>query len=355
MQKVCHEADSKREEMKWLVQTLDNLTTNRSDREAVTQQQYLEQLITRYKNLIPTIEITMTKTDIYSKSYTYKKEVREVCILLRKVKDQNTVEATTEVPDSLKEAVCHQENRLSQLEQQRANIVSMLQRGKDLLKDQHTPTFVSSEIQQLESSWNDTYGQSIETLKTLKTYQKLWQSYKEQTEEITNLIENANKELQKTKTASFYNATQISTDLKTKEELNTNLKKSFEEMMKNLREIHEKLTNVVPPVQEITIRENITKIEEMVETTIENVAKRVVYLKEHSSRWSKFQTEMAELKNWSQQNAPQAIANIQDQLTSPTDRVKKAESLQKQIIEKITIMKLLKQESRELIKGNYWY
>lgn len=147
-QKICREADSKREEMKWLVQTLDSLTSNRSDHEALSEQNRLEQLITRYKNLIPTIEITMTKTDIYSKSYTYRKEVREVCTLLHKVKDQSKIDVVAESPETLKTAVTHQESRLSQLEQQRSNIVSMLQRGKDLLKDQHAPPFVSLEVQQ---------------------------------------------------------------------------------------------------------------------------------------------------------------------------------------------------------------
>lgn len=78
------------------MQTLDSLTSNRSDHEALSEQNQLEQLITRYKNLIPTIEITMTKTDIYSKSYTYRKEVREVCTLLRKVREQSKIDVVSE-------------------------------------------------------------------------------------------------------------------------------------------------------------------------------------------------------------------------------------------------------------------
>jgi nesprin-1 len=71
--------DEKREDMKWLVQTLDSLVSYCSDEESLAEQKKLEQLIARYKNLIPTIELTMVKTDVYYKCYTYRKEVREVC------------------------------------------------------------------------------------------------------------------------------------------------------------------------------------------------------------------------------------------------------------------------------------
>ncbi|XP_034936487.1 nesprin-1 isoform X11 [Chelonus insularis] len=350
-QKACQEADSKREDMKWLVQVLDSLTANRSDREAVTEQHHLETLITRYKNLIPTIEITMTKTDIYSKSYTYKKEVHEVCILLKKVKEQNVAtETTMKTPEHLKEAVVHQEQRLTQLEQQRTNIVSMLQRGKDLLKDQHVPSFVSSEIQELENNWNDTYGQSIETLKTLKNLQKLWQTYNEEKEKIMTLIGNTKKELEKSELISFNDATQVSSELQSKQELSSTLKKSSYEMLTKLRETFDKLSESMKAEQRPIIYKEITKLEEVVEVTLKTVEKRVIYLQEYGSRWSQFQNDINELRNWAQKSAPQAIINIQDASTSPEDRLHKINILQKQMIEKKSIMNILQEESKQLIK-----
>lgn len=76
LQGICREVDGKREEMKWLVQTLDALSSHSPD--SGEEQTKLQQLITRYKNLIPTIEMTVTRTELYTKCYTYKKEVKEV-------------------------------------------------------------------------------------------------------------------------------------------------------------------------------------------------------------------------------------------------------------------------------------
>lgn len=62
--------------MKWLVQTLDAISAHSVD--STEEQEKLQLLITRYKNLIPTIEMTVTRTELYSKCYTYRKEVEEV-------------------------------------------------------------------------------------------------------------------------------------------------------------------------------------------------------------------------------------------------------------------------------------
>ncbi|XP_014483634.1 PREDICTED: nesprin-1 isoform X6 [Dinoponera quadriceps] len=352
-QKICREADNKREEMKWLVQTLDNLTLNRSDREALTAQQNLEQLIIRYKNLIPTIEITMTKTDIYSKSYTYRKEVREVCTLLRKVREQSKIEVTPEVPEKLQSAVAHQESRLNQLEQQRATIVSMLQRGKDLLKDQHAPPFVSSEVQQLETNWNDTYGQSMETLKLLKDSQKLWSTYQEQKDEILKLIEQAERELRQIESTSYYDAAQVTSDLQKQQEFGANLRKSTEEMMRKLRETHANLLQALAsPSKKEILQKEVTETEEKMERTLKIVREKVVYLQEHSTRWNKFQSKLTELRSWIHQAAPVSVADIEDSTASPEERVRKTENLQKEIKERTSILSVLEDESRKLVKEN---
>ncbi|XP_076280585.1 muscle-specific protein 300 kDa [Lasioglossum baleicum] len=349
--KICREADSKREEMKWLVQTLDSLTSNRSDHEALSEQNRLEQLITRYKNLIPTIEITMTKTDIYSKSYTFRKEVREVCTLLRKVRDQSKVDVVLESPETLQSAVSHQETRLSQLEQQRSNIVSMLQRGKDLLKDQHAPQFVSMEVQQLESSWNDTYGQSVESLKSLKSSQKLWNTYLDQKDEILKLIEQAEEELRKIESASYYDASQVSSDLQNKQDFSSTWRKSAEELLKKLHETYVNLTDVAPTEKKEILRKEIIQTEKKIETTLKTVQEKVVYLQEHSTRWNKFQAKLNELQIWTQQS-PQSIADAENLSTTPEEVVYRTERIQKEVQEKSRTLKFLEEESQKLVKGD---
>lgn len=351
MQKICVEADGKREQMKSLVQTLDSLTSNRTDETAVTEQSRLEQLINRYKNLIPTIEITMTKTDIYLKSYTYKKEVREVCMLLRRVREQRSIDPVPETPESLSRAVAQHESRLSQLEQQRANIISMLQRGKDLMRDQNAPSFVSTELQELESNWNDTYSQSVESLKTLKSSQKLWSNYEQQKNEILRLIEQAERELERINALESYNLSLMEAELRSKRELSEAMRRAAADMLKKLQETHRDLMNITTPERKPVLEEEWTETEERLHTTLTTVQERVTHLQQFSARLSRFQSNMDDLKVWAQQSAPQSIAEIQDVSIPPEEKVRRTENLQKLILEKSSALKDLELESQALVKG----
>ena len=52
--------------------------TCRADSDGLSEQKRLEGLITRYKSMIPMIESTMMKIDLYSKSYSFRDEIQKV-------------------------------------------------------------------------------------------------------------------------------------------------------------------------------------------------------------------------------------------------------------------------------------
>ncbi len=78
LQQLCRDVDSRREDMKWLVQKLDQLVSHRADDSGLSEQKRLEGLITRYKSMIPVIEVTMQKIDVYSRSYAFREEAAKV-------------------------------------------------------------------------------------------------------------------------------------------------------------------------------------------------------------------------------------------------------------------------------------
>ena len=59
------------------------LVAQRADEAGLSQQKRLEGLIGRYKGLIPLIEATMLKIDIYSKSYAYKDDLAKVIFCIK--------------------------------------------------------------------------------------------------------------------------------------------------------------------------------------------------------------------------------------------------------------------------------
>jgi hypothetical protein len=78
LQTICHEVESKREEMKRLVQILDGLLVYANESQALQEQTQLETLISRYRLLVPSIETTITRSDVWSRAYNFKTESEEV-------------------------------------------------------------------------------------------------------------------------------------------------------------------------------------------------------------------------------------------------------------------------------------
>jgi nesprin-1 len=56
---------------------------------------------------------------------------------------------------------------IGEQEKNRPEILSLLQRGKDLMRDPNCPAFVRDEVAALESKWNDSCRKSMNRLNDL--------------------------------------------------------------------------------------------------------------------------------------------------------------------------------------------
>lgn len=99
-----------------------------------------------------------------------------MCALLDGIQQQQAAKATAEEADLavLDVDASRQEALVKQLDGQRAAIVSLLQRGRDLQHHSNAPGFLHDEVQQLEQAWNKTNEMAYEKLKKLKSSVKLW-------------------------------------------------------------------------------------------------------------------------------------------------------------------------------------
>lgn len=61
-----------------MVQVFDSLLPYIPEQQQEIEQKNLEELIGQYKHLIPNIDLTITKTEMYSKCFIYNKEVIKV-------------------------------------------------------------------------------------------------------------------------------------------------------------------------------------------------------------------------------------------------------------------------------------
>ena len=181
-QRICCDVELRREDMKWLVQQLDQLFSHRADTDGLSEQKRLEGLITRYKSMIPVIETIMVKIKTYSRSYAFRAEVQEVVGVLEKIYGASTVEKFPDSQEAVKKLIFVQEQMIQSLEDQRSTILGLLQKGKDLSKEPRAPDFLREDVRWLEATWNDSYGSATNNLKKkkLRDTQKVWENHKVQ-------------------------------------------------------------------------------------------------------------------------------------------------------------------------------
>lgn len=333
--------------MKWLVQTLDGLTAHCDEIEAANEQAKLEALIGRYKNLIPTIEITMVKTEVFSKCYTYRREVKDICNLLHKVKEQSSASPPVDTLETINKLIVQQETAINQLDNQRPKILSMIQRGKDLVKDTHAPTFVPVEVKTLESDWNEAYSQSIEKMKKLKGAQKVWNNYILQKNEILELLNKAENEL-KSMSSDQKDSKTLAVDLQAKHAMSVILRQATDDMLNKLRVLCGSLCAHTVAEQKPVLEKEVSDIEKRLHGTLSLMQEKVERLEEYSSQWKAFQTRLAELQAWTRQVAPQLVSQLQNPDMSPEERVNKSNALQKMIADKMNVLDQLNAEALTL-------
>lgn len=71
--------------------------------------------------------------------------------------------------ESIEQLIDQQQQAVDLLHEQRANVLSMIQQGKELAKDtEQTPEYLSDLVTNLESEWNDAYSKTVENLNNLK-------------------------------------------------------------------------------------------------------------------------------------------------------------------------------------------
>ncbi|XP_024081429.1 nesprin-1 [Cimex lectularius] len=341
-QGICREAEGKREEMMWMVQTLDMLAPMSDSSE---EHEKLDKLLLRYKKLIPVIEMTITKTELYSRCYSYKKDVDEVCKLLDKmVCGRGTVDANSR--ESVANMVETQKGAVAQLDQQRPNIVSMLQKGRDLGKEPAAPEFVKKQVVELETQWNKAYNTSLEKLNSLKGVQKTWDLYNEGKSEVQLLLERAEKELKQI--TSGFGGEKLAAELKSKQELCIALRMAAEDILSKLQFYCQKIAEALPEAQHAIVTE-VKDLENKLAGTLSVVEQKVVLLQKEADSWNELDTGLKELKVWAVEKIPKKVAQL-SKIQVPQERLEKSQVIANEASAKKVDLGQLRQKAEILFK-----
>ncbi|KAI5642762.1 spectrin repeat domain-containing protein [Phthorimaea operculella] len=345
-QNICREADRKREDMKWLVQTLDMLTNHCSEHEAQDEQIKLESLISRYKNLIPTIEITMIKTETYTRCYTYRREVHEVICILESAKEQAMVEPEPQSLQHVEQLVLEQQVAVQKLDRHRPSVMSMLQRGKDLIKDANAPAFVREDVRNLETGWNTAYETSTDRLHKLRDTQKVWSNYEYQKDELLSDLDKIESYV--AHPGLELGVTNIGRELQETKMVSQDLEKAKTERLPQLQSAYAELQQLTANKPKPVIEKDLQTIEHKLDRVQDEVQTKVTHLEKFNEEWMKIEHKLEHVREWIKKDSPALVAQIQADNITPEERVEKSQALQKIISEKLGIIRGVAEQGSKL-------
>lgn len=323
--------------MKWLVQTLDMLTNHCPEGEAQEEQIKLENLIARYKNLIPTIEITMIKTETYTRCYTYRREVHEVICILETAKVQAMAEPEPQSLQHVEQLVLEQQAAVQKLDRHRPSVMSMLQRGKELIKDANAPAFVREDVKNLESGWNTAYESNTERLDKLKDTQKVWSNYEYQKEELLSDLEKIESHV--AHPGLELGVSNVGRELQETKVLSADIEKAKSERFPQLQQAYSELRTLTANKPKPVIEKDLETIERKLGRVQDEVQTKVEHLEKFNEEWVKIEHKLEHVREWIKKESPILISQIRSENITPEERVDKSQALQGVISEKLDIIR----------------
>ncbi|CAG0920654.1 unnamed protein product [Notodromas monacha] len=345
---ICREVEAKREEMKRLVQILDSLLMYASEAQAADEQSNLEGLISRYRSLVPSIEATLTKSDVWSKAYAFKREANELCNFLNTV---NPLVDAAEASDSLaivSELKEDLEKFANQVEAKREALITCMQRGRDLIKDPHVPTFVKDDLSSLEEGWNVAQMNTLRVTEKLKSTAKLWSEFEAKKSELLQLLEKAKDELKTS--APRHDPVKVIAELQTKKSLLCQL----EEGTTNLSRL-ENLAEALSSSSEspASLQTLMTSFQSRLDAVKRGVEERIGALEEYSKKFSEFSSELRAIKDWMLE-AQKILESLLMKTGPPAQREVKSRQLNADVRDSLLKVSDLEKRAREFMLGYHF-
>ena len=110
----------------------------------------------RYKNLMPAVEITNTKSTIVVRCIEYYETVDTRTYWLREAEKDLENKPPHDNLQAVKVLVEDQEDLLAKIDDHRPVIEEEIVAGKILMKEEYAPQFLSEAVHDLEERWNNT-------------------------------------------------------------------------------------------------------------------------------------------------------------------------------------------------------
>ncbi len=308
----------------------------RAKEERKEQISKLDALIARHEALVPNVNQTQIKVDLYWKCYAYGDELAPHIEFLDGIMLSSTREIAPSCVDNVDELIERQEKALSQLETKRAIVNELISKGKALLENPDKPKFLDTHVQRIEDGWDVTKQKATDRLQFLQKTKDAWIGYAEGLETIAIEFETAEEEMKKVK--KRFNLQSAVEDLEKRQKIFGDSKNNIESLYKSIQENYDIMTMTLPDDKKDFVKKEVKAITEKLDL-VSKFEDKVKKIENFVNNLTTFDTSLKGMDKWMTEAAQQLkdIKEARDTMT-PEDRVSYTMELQEDIAAKVKIV-----------------
>merc|ERR1712077_49416 len=332
---------------KWLQQILEILMAERSKEERNDQIGKLDGLIKKHENLIPTVQKTQVKVDLYWKCYAYGDELKPHIEFLDGIVLSSTRDIAPSCIENVDELIERQEKSLSQLDAKRNIVTDLIAKGKVILQNPDKPKFLEANVKRIQDGWEDTKNKATDRLQLLNETKAAFIGYAENSETIASDFEVAEEEIKKVE--KIFNLESANADLKKRQDIFKKTDEGINGLFKSINNNYNTMCITIPEDKKKGLSKEIKAVEEKLEvvgrfkTTVGKIEELVAAL-------TAFDNSLKAMDSW-KDAATNELKDIKEASGNmlPEDRVARTMDLQEDIAAKLEILKVNAQTEVELL------
>merc|ERR1711884_19121 len=322
---------------KWLREMLEILMAERAKEERKEQISKLDALIERHEDLVPNVNATQIKVDLYWKCYAYGDELKPHIEFLDGIMLSSTREIAPSCVENVDELIERQEKSLTQLDTKRHIVVDLIEKGRTILSNPDKPKFLEAHVKQIEEGWEETKTKAKERLQLLQDTKEAWVGYAENNEVIATEFDKAKDEIQKVK--KKFNLEAAFDDLAKRQKIYSDTKTTIEGLFKQIENNVDVMSLTIPEDKKKNVEKEKKAVEERL-AVLTQFKETVDVVDKFCNDLKAFDSSLKSIDSWMLQATKELedIKHASDKMP-PEDRVARTMDLQEDIAAKMKIIK----------------
>ena len=321
---------------KWLAQILEILMAERAKDQKKDESDKLDILIKKHEELIPTVTKTQVMVDLYWKCYAYGDELKPHIEFLDGIMLSSTRDIAPSCVENVDELIERQEKSLVQLDNKRAIVKDLIDKGKKILENPDIPRFLEGHVKRIEVGWDDTKQKAQDRLKLLQETKDAWVGYAENNEKIAAEFDKAEEEMKKVK--KRFNLAAALEDLKKRQDIFNTSNNGITGLFNSINANFKCMCITLPEDKKKIVDKEIKAVSEKLEVA-GRFKEKVDKLAEFCVELTNFDSSLKAIDAWMMK----ATAELDDIKNSsgamvPEDRVARTMDLQEDIAAKMDIL-----------------